>query len=394
MRNALPWVFGAWIFAALPVFAQSPPAAPVDQPATEVPVVPSIQSAPVVDTFKYWVRTEYLAYWVKNTPLPISLVTGDPNNPTQELLNSDRNLGMFSGFRVAFGIWLDPYNNLGLESSAFSLQRRTTSYSASSDGTGSPTLAFPFTMLSPGAVGDMLMPITSPGQFAGNVVISSSLQLWGAELNTGLSLVHTGEFEITGLVGLRFVDLQENLNINTLSADIATNPSTVLVQSDQFNTRNQFYGGQIGGRFNWQGERFAVDLTGKLALGANRQTIDIQGYSTQGGPGGINGTFPGGFFTQQSNMGHFSATQFAVIPSIEMKFHVIINQYLRAFVGYDFMYWNSVVRPGSQIDRNINLTQSAIFGNGALSGPASPMPLFNRTDFWAQGITVGLEFRF
>jgi hypothetical protein len=60
------------------------------------------------------------------------------------------------------------------------------------------------------------------------------------------------------------------------------------------------------------------------------------------------------------------------------------------------MYWSQVVRPGSQIDRNINLSQSVILGNtnGILTGPASPMPLFNRTDFWAQGLSVGFELRF
>ena len=31
---------------------------------------------------------------------------------------------------------------------------------------------------------------------------------------------------------------------------------------------------------------------------------------------------------------------------------------------------------------------------GALVGPSQPSPLFNRTDFWAQGVTFGLEFRF
>ena len=51
------------------------------------------------------------------------------------------------------------------------------------------------------------------------------------------------------------------------------------------------------------------------------------------------------------------------------------------------------MRPGNQIDRNLNLTQGAL-GNGALTGVALPAPLFNRSDFWAQGINLGFEFRF
>ena len=79
------------------------------------------------------------------------------------------------------------------------------------------------------------------------------------------------------MAGFRYVDLRETLNISTVSSDILTVPNTVLSQSDQFNTRNQFYGGQLGGRINWQYDRFVLDLTGKLALGDTHQTVDIQG---------------------------------------------------------------------------------------------------------------------
>ena len=398
MRTGLPWILGAWFLAVTPLFAQTPLPSPPNPPAF-VPTVPegpvtSFAQPPVPDTFRFWVRAEYLSYWVKNTPLPISLVTGDPNNPTQELLNSDRSFGMFSGFRVGFGGWLDPNNDLGLEANFFSLNRRARQFSASSDGTGSPILAFPFVNQDPSQVGNNLFTIAMPGVFDGSVVVTSSLELWGAEANGVISLVRQRDFELTALIGFRYVDLRETLNISTVSSALTTNPNTVLFQSDQFNTRNQFYGGQVGGRFSWQGDRFALDVTGKLALGATHQTVDISGFSAQTGPGGPNGVFPGGFFTQPSNIGHFTANQFGLIPSVEMKFYWLLTSRLRAFVGYDFMYWNQVVRPGSQVDRNINLNQTGTVFNNGPSGPAFPTPLFARTDFWAQGVTLGFEFRF
>ena len=407
MRSALPLIVAAWIFAATPLGAQIPtPPVLADLPAGRdvkspppdpgFPVNPGMQApAPVQDTYRFWLRAEYLAYWVKNTPLPVSLVTGDPNNPTQELLNSDRSLGVFSGFRIGFGFSLNPNSNRSYEVDAFSLQRRSRNFFASSDNSGSPLLSFPFANQTPGAVGDSLMPITSPGQFAGNVSVTSTLQLWGAEANGAFLLVpRQAGFEFTALAGFRYLDLHERLNISTLSSALNTNPNTVLFQSDQFNTGNQFYGGQLGGRINWQGDRFGFDLTGKVALGVTHQVVDIQGFSAQTGPGGVNGVFPGGFFTQPSNIGRHTANRFTVVPSIETKFYLFITSQLRAFVGYDFMYWNQVVRPGSQIDRNINLSQSIVFGNGVPTSPANPAPLLNRTDFWAQGLTLGLEFRF
>jgi hypothetical protein len=50
-----------------------------------------------------------------------------------------------------------------------------------------------------------------------------------------------------------------------------------------------------------------------------------------------------------------------------------------------------------QIDRGINPVQApAITGvpNAPLIGPARPAPLFNTTDFWAQGMNFGLEVRY
>jgi hypothetical protein len=349
----------------------------------------------VQDDFRFWARADYLAYWVKHAPLPLSVVTGDPMNPSQELLNSDRNLGMFSGFRLTLGIWLDPYNSVGVEVSSFALQRRTSTFSASSDAAGNPTLAFPFTNVTPGAFGDALLPIAVPGIFAGNVTVASRLQLWGSEANADFLLLPRVEgFQVVGLVGFRYLDLEETLNIGTTSAALLTMPATVLTQLDQFNTRNQFYGGQLGTRFNWQGDRFGIDVTGKVALGAARQTINVEGASSQTGPGGPNGAFPGGFYAQPSNMGQSAVNRFAVIPSIELKLYMMLCPNLHAFVGYDFLYWNQVVRPGSQLDHNINLSQSSVLGNGALLGPALPTTPFNRTDFWAQGVTVGFELRF
>jgi hypothetical protein len=99
-------------------------------------------------------------------------------------------------------------------------------------------------------------------------------------------------------------------------------------------------------------------------------------------------------FAQGTNTFHSTATQFAVIPSVELKLSYQIHPMCKLFIGYDFVYWNQVVRPGSQVDPRLNLTQSPVLGTGTLSGPQFPAPLFNRTDFWAQGMTFGLELRY
>jgi hypothetical protein len=51
-----------------------------------------------------------------------------------------------------------------------------------------------------------------------------------------------------------------------------------------------------------------------------------------------------------------------------------------------------VVRPGDQIDRTINPSQSILLGgNGLLTGSSRPSLLFGQTDLWAQGLSLGVE---
>jgi hypothetical protein len=72
-----------------------------------------------------------------------------------------------------------------------------------------------------------------------------------------------------------------------------------------------------------------------------------------------------------------------------------LNNHLRIYAGYTFLYWSDVARPGDQIDRGINTSQLPIVGASAGSaGSNRPTFSFKETDFWAQGVNAGLEFPF
>ncbi len=320
--------------------------------------------------------------------MPIAVLTDANGNSQTAIGNTNTNYGAFSGARISLGAWFDEYNNYGFETAFFSLERRSNHQALSSDDNGNPSIGLSYLSATPGQIGEYIQPLSAPGAFAADILVSSHLQLWGAEFNGAVCLLRRGGFELTTLAGFRYLDLQENLNITGSSTDI--NSGDFFALSDEFSTHNRFYGGQVGARLNWTGGRFSLDATGKLALGATHQSVDIQGTSlTSAG-----GFSPGGFYAQPSNMGHTAANQFGIIPSVELKFSYRITRAVLLFVGYDFLYWNQVVRPGNQMDRNVNVSQSSILSNGILTGPALPGPLFNRSDFWAQGLTVGFEFRF
>ena len=189
----------------------------------------------------------------------------------------------------------------------------------------------------------------------------------GAEVNVLGKLLRRDRLQVDLLAGFRYVDLDEGLQIDTVANDFVNQVTDVL--HDSFHTRNQFYGGQVGARIGWQGDRLSLDLVGKVALGTNHEVVQVGGSTTETGAGSLfPGTFPGGIFAQPSNMGRQSHDQFDVVPEGEVRVSYRLAGGLRAFVGYDILYWNQVVRPGSQIDRAVNPTQ--IFG-GELVGPSA-----------------------
>ena len=402
--------FGALVLWSTQLLAQTlprttQPTAILGSPDAGAPV---IDFRPTNNGNRIWGGSEYLQWWVKNAPLPVPLVTtGDPavgfplvnsagaiDQPSTRVLfgGSNPSFGAFSGMRFTLGGWFSSDRVFGIEGTGFLLERRTNTFAAGSNALGNPPLYLPAFNVQTGA--ERAVAIADPLRgFAGDVFVTSTLQLWGAELNGVVSLWRRPGLEVTLLAGFRYADLTENLNLHNTTNDLLFNNTTVL--NDHFGTRNQFYGSQLGSRVSWQRDRLSVDVTGKVALGMTHEVVQIQGDISQGGPGAFApGTFPGGLYAQPTNIGRRTSNQFTVLPAVELKVGYQITSRMRAVAGYDFMYWNQVVRPGSQIDRNINASQSPIFGGGALLGQPSPSPLFNRTDFWAHGANVGLEFRY
>jgi hypothetical protein len=59
------------------------------------------------------------------------------------------------------------------------------------------------------------------------------------------------------------------------------------------------------------------------------------------------------------------------------------------------LYLSDLVRPGDQIDRTLNPIQIASLNSGAaFSGADRPRVPFARSEFWTQGLIVGLETRY
>ncbi|HKI37246.1 MAG TPA: BBP7 family outer membrane beta-barrel protein [Gemmataceae bacterium] len=375
---------------------------------------------------KAWVSGEYLLWRIKDGPLPYPLgLTGSPATPNPGALNAGgvpfltgphTDYGTLSGMRVSAGTWLDSDAHVGIEGSGFLLPKQTKTYRAASDPNGSPVIAFRYLDPPVGgapAVEDSFqasLPAgngAGAGPFAGGVGVVSSTRLWGAEVNGVLGLVDRSKFRLQALAGARYADLQESLNLQFQSTAIDggmvpfqgnTFPAPSAVSTlDSFQTHNQFYGGQLGLRGEYNLGKFFVSGTGKVALGSNHEVVNVAGTSSLFTPGNAPLTVPGGQFAGPSNIGRTTHDDFAVLPEVEVKAGIQATRWLRAYVGYDFLYWSRVVRPGNQVDLIVNDAGNAVnpgFVRGATSGLGFPRPQFNKTDFWAQGLTFGLEIRY
>lgn len=443
MRKGRLWAFAIWFVGSWQLFAQPPANDPAGRDApktasadekaaadkakttdagktTDAPKTGDAAKAPEsYGPTRCWVRPEYIMWWVKNSPLPVPLVTtGDPNvgfDPnaintvniagaidqpgTRLFLGNQRfPLPAFSGMRLSVGGWLDCDDSYGVEASGFALGRHQSRFAFASDAAGNPPLYFPFFSEIAGA--ERALPIADPLRgFAGDVAVTQSLRLWGVDWNGLMTLFRYPNWELVFLSGGRYADLKERLLIQNTTTDLIFNNTEIL--NDSFVTRNQFIGSQFGTRLFVTWDHFTFDVITKIALGVTHGVVDITGDISQIGPNplippGI-GTFPGGIFTQPTNIGHRTSNHFSILPSLEVKLGYAFNPRTRFLIGYDLWAWDQLVRPGDQINRNVNLTQNAILdpnGAGQLVGSAQPAALFKRSDFWAQGVSVGVEVRY
>jgi hypothetical protein len=166
--------------------------------------------------------------------------------------------------------------------------------------------------------------------------------------------------------------------------------TTFLVQ-DRFRSTNQFNGGQVGGYAETRSGNWYLAGRSLFGLGNDHSEVTIDGATHATTPAGVSTTNRGGLLAQPSNIGTYEADKFAFAYEGETIVGYQVTYGIRAFVSYSVYYLSNVARAGDQIDTVVNSSQ---IPPGTLNG--APRPMFHRkdTDFWAQGISFGLEMRY
>jgi putative beta barrel porin BBP7 len=358
----------------------------------------------------FWSDAEFLLWRTKNVPVTTPLVTQATNaaDPTSGALGSantrillgGQSYGLDTryGGRFTVGTWFDDDHILGAECNYLFIANQSTTRSVSSDGSAnSPILAFPFRDVTTGK--ESALQFTAPGIFSGGASLRLRDQIQGGEINLLGTVVRTDTLRLMGLAGFRYINFTENLDL--AQGNVGVPGGVAAGQAfdtfDHFHAANNFYGGQLGLRSQYQLGKFVIEGTGKVALGFTNQSVNVGGTTNAVFPDGtklVNVT--GGTFALGSNSGNHSRSPFGVVPEADLKVGYNVTSRIQCFVGYTFLYLNNVARPGTMIDHNLNTSQSPAFGGSASQLVGTPAPAFsvNRSDFWAQGVNFGVQFKF
>jgi hypothetical protein len=292
-------------------------------------------------------------------------------------------------------MWFDPCHRLGLDASFFFAGPTSRDIVATPPPGGS--LWRPYTVINLPDVGTPTPPATTPN-FAdivtGAIATHAESFLMGGDINFRRSaFCNCGNF-VDVLLGFRYMHLDESLTVTESSPNPAGGANFVL--SDSFRTVNNFYGVQVGTIVHKQWGQWSADLLLKVAVGETASTVQATGSNNFGG--GVPSNL--GLFVNTSNAGSYNSSNFSVVPEFGLTLGYNINPYTRLHIGYTSIYWSNVLRPGDQIDPIIDQTKVP-FPPGVVppaflplagAGPHPVLP-FKRSDYWAHGLMVGIDFK-
>ncbi|HKB02192.1 MAG TPA: BBP7 family outer membrane beta-barrel protein [Gemmataceae bacterium] len=295
------------------------------------------------------------------------------------------------GARFTLGYWMAP--DWAVELTAFYIRPGTDKFTAFSTQFPTMDLARPFLDVNNGVESSEI--IGRPGVASGYVRTDSESNFYGAELNARYRWRDGCTFHIDALAGLRYLYLEERLTIEEQTLGLAQAGPMAGVErflTDEFATRNQFYGGQLGAIFTYQEGPWTISLTAKVAAGVNRRTTRISGSITPIS-GGAPPSLPGGLLALNSNIGVHTDQKFSVVPELGLNIGYDLTDRLRVFAGYSFLYWTNVVRPGSQIDRGLDVNRIPDFPAGPVITGMRPASRIQSENIWVQGVNVGILFK-
>ena len=399
-----------------------------------------------IPRFEFW--GGYTLWFNKNQGTPYPLLStsapgqgGVPGASSTLILagGTPVNYGVISGLQLGASFYGDDERRFGMLVNGFYTGNNTSTSKWSMTGNGPngdgslgiPVLARPFIDTT---YGGTALVVSGPGIGPASAIVTTSSQTWGVSNSAIWNVYRSAPGEkwyvsTDFLLGYRFTELRETYAVSTdtsvnamtstpvfstspttgfpvlsgimttpvvvpVGGVIVTSPGQVAIQ-DRFTTANLFNGTTVGFRNEMRYGMFSLDTIAQIGLGDMHQVLEISGYTyventTTPTRIGAVGTAYGGLLANASNIGRYAHDDFAVLPEVTANVGVNLTQSLTAYVGFNFMYMNHVIRPGDQMNPVVDSTSIPLSANYGASGsvPAG-RNLMVQTDYWLMGVNFG-----
>ncbi len=376
--------------------------APADPPAS-APTAPEAKSIPPERRHgplgPGWDDAQLLYWWPERQPIP-PLVFGNrsglpplPGTNDTRLLAGGRAIDSqpSAGGRFLLGTPINTDETIGLEAAYFFLGTRSFREYVRNSG-GIQTFGLPYTNAATGV--NEILTLARPGVTDSTLVASTSVRVQGWEVNSVANVMDEKYVKVNALLGWRYFQVHEGLRIE--QTQLRYTPDVGMIRTaDQFDAHNRFHGGQIGLHSDMRRGIVFCEMTAKVAFGQTYEVVKQEGMTILQTPFTTRAYGGSGIYVQPSSAGRTANGVFAVVPEGTVKFGFRVGDAGRLYVGYSFIYLSDAVRPGDQIDRTLNPSQvPLVSGTGPVYNADRPSRLFNRSDFWTQGLIIGLETRY
>lgn len=348
---------------------------------------------------------EYLFMYTKQMRFPTLVTLGDPidipsgalDQPGTTRLFGGEGFGASGGGRFRWTLWVVDPEFLAFDGNFMIMENQAKAVTFQGKDFDPQVLARPYYNV-PLELEDA-DPRHIPGVLQGSTSDTFVTRLMGAEVNmrmnlSGVPFYYEGP-TMTLLFGARWFKLDDKYSTSDVTEDLPEDTFITTAIQDNFTTYNNFVGGQVGLQYHYHLNRFHFDLMGKVALGSNRQSIQLTGFTQQLDEGGLippAATTNRGFLVQPTNAGDYTQAKIGYMPELSANVSAEITSRIKITVGYTYLGLNNAVRPDRVIDRELNIQQINQF---PLTPPLVPgAPQFNETFFWVQWVNLGLELTF
>lgn len=339
-----------------------------------------------------WAKLDVLLWWRQGRDLP-GLVTTDPVTedsttagilPDATIIFGNDRIGtdVQAGGRFDLGAWFDTRQCWGYGWRFFGLGKDSSEFNRNSFET--PVLAIPFTDADTGDSDALL--VAFPGLRSGEVHVASSADLISNDVYGRFLLCRGCDGgRLDFITGWNYTRLADRVTIRTRSTvtEISgTIPNgTVTDTFDTFRAHNTFNGAILGLMYERDCGCWTTNWLGRMSIGGIHESVEIDGSSTVSVPGEDVETVVGGVFTGDSNIGTATRNEFTAITEVGFNLGYRWGPCTRLNAGYTLLYWNDIVSPGTAIDTTVGTDDRPAFA-------------FRHSDYWVQGLNLGLTREF